>query len=77
MDEDVLDKVIKLHQLVEEEDVECRPKKNSDAVADENLDVCLVHKYFTNDAWMVVVQEDVKQKLDKITWTCHSCRPSH
>ena len=71
MDEDVLDKAIKLHQLVEEEDVECRPEKLSDALADENVHVCLVRKYFTNDAWMVV-EEAVKHKWDKITWTCRS-----
>ena len=44
----------------------------SDAVVDENVDVCLVRKYFTDDAWMIVSQV-VEQKKCKMVWKCNIC----
>ena len=38
--------------LIEEENVECRPEKVSNAVLDENVDICLVRKYFSHEACM-------------------------
>ena len=43
--------------LIEEEEVECRPEKISNAVLDENVDINLIRRFFTEDAWKVV--EDV------------------
>ena len=51
-------------KLIEEEQVECRPEKIPNSVLDENVNVHLVHSYFTNDAWLIV--EDIlkgKQNL--------------
>ena len=67
VDKDVMDRAVKLHQLVEEDEVEC---KISDAVVDENVDVCLIRKYFTTEAWMIV-EDVVKLKSDKIVHSCH------
>ena len=53
----VLDSAIKHNQLIQE--VECQPEKVSDAVVDDNVDVHVVQKYFTNDAWMFV--EELKK----------------
>ncbi len=51
--------------LVTEDQVECIPEKVPDSIADENVDIFLVRRYFTQDAWKVV--EDVyKQKLKKM-----------
>ena len=52
--------------LVEEEHVECRPERITDAV-DENVDIHLICKYFTYDAWLLVEQV-LKRKQKKMTW---------
>lgn len=41
--------------LIDEEDVETRLERVPCAVLDENVDVHLIRKFFTNDAWLVVV----------------------
>ena len=41
-------------ELIEEEPVECRPEVVPNVVLDENIDVFLVQKYLTNDAWLLV-----------------------
>lgn len=64
MDKSVAEKAIQSQSLIEEEDVECRPEKISNAVLDENVDVYLVRNYFTADAWMVV-EDTVKRKSEK------------
>ena len=61
-----------MDELIEEEDVECRPEKVSDAVVDENVDVYLIRKYFTDDAWMIVSQV-VEQKKCEMVWKCNIC----
>ena len=40
--------------LIEEENVECRPEKVSNAVLDENVDIHLTRSYFSQDAWMII-----------------------
>ena len=52
------------NQLIEEEDVEVHPEKLPDAILDENVDVHLIRKFFSQDAWLLVT-EVVKQKQDK------------
>ena len=49
--------------LIEEQDVETRPERVPDAVLDENVDVHLIRRFFSNDAWLVV-REGVKQKQE-------------
>ena len=44
----------------------------SNALLDENVDMCLVLKYFTSDAWMLI-EDVIKNKSENIVWTCHSC----
>ena len=63
---------IKHGKLIEEKCVECMPEKVSDAVVDENVDICLVRKYFIEDAWMIVSQV-VQNKKSDMTWKCHVC----
>jgi len=41
---------------VEEEHVECRHQRITDAVVDENVDIHWIRKYFTRDAWLLVEQ---------------------
>ena len=72
VDKPIVDRAIKQHQLIKEEDVECKPERVTEAVVDENVDIHLVRKYFTSDAWMLV-EEVVKHKSTKMTWTCRTC----
>lgn len=58
--------------LIEEEDVETRPDKLPDAVLDENVDVHLIRKFFTQDAWLLVA-DVVKQKQESSTFICKCC----
>ena len=40
--------------------MECQPEVVPNAVLDENVDVFLVRKYFTNDAWLLVTEAKEK-----------------
>ena len=72
VDKPVAEKVMREHGLIEEDEVECRPEKIPNAIMDENVDVFLVQKYFSSDAWLVV--EDVmKCKSKMFMWVCHVC----
>ena len=57
----------KASSINRKEHVECRPERITDAVVDENVDVHLIRKYFTYDAWLLVEQV-VKRKQKKMTW---------
>ena len=59
-------------QLIEEEQVEVRPEKLPDAVLDENVDVHLIRKYFSHDAWLSV-HSVVQQKKINSTFVCQYC----
>ena len=48
VDDAVAEKVIQTDCLIEEE-VECRPERVQNSILDENVDVCLIRKYFTNE----------------------------
>lgn len=72
IDEKVAERALKHNDLIQEEDVECKPERLPDAVLDENVDIHLVRKHFTTDAW-VLVQEVFKQKSSHNAWICHSC----
>lgn len=54
MDKEVAKQALKKDTLIEEDQVECRPEKVSDAIADQNVDIHLVRKFFTHDAWLVL-----------------------
>lgn len=61
------------HSLIEEEEVECTPEKIPNAIVDENVDVFLMQKYFTSDAWLVV-EDVVKRNSKTLVWICQVCR---
>ena len=69
----VAEKVLKKHSLIEEEEVECRPEKIPNTIVDENVDVYLVRKYFSSDAWLVV-EDVIKRKSKAIVWVCQVCQ---
>ena len=58
--------------LIQEDSVECRPEKVSASILDENVDIHLVRKYFSQDAWLVL--QDVLKHKKKMTWVCSICQ---
>lgn len=58
--------------LIDEEDIEVMPENIVDSVMDENVDISLIRKYFTPDAWMLV-QDVVMQKRRSCQFTCNGC----
>ena len=71
MDQEVIDKAMD-GNLIEEKFVECRPEKVSAAVLDDNVDVNLVRRYFSHDAWLVV--DVIERKKDMDLWICNVCQ---
>lgn len=72
VDKEVAAKAIRQDFLIDEDEVECRPERVPDSIIDENVDVFLVRKMFTQNAWAMV--EDVyKQKVKKMNWICSVC----
>ena len=59
-------------KLIEEEHVEVRPERLPDAVLDENVDVNLIRKFFTQDAWLAVM-DVVGKKRSKPVYVCKLC----
>ena len=59
-------------KLIEEEEVEVCPEKLPDAAIDENVDVHLVRKYFTSDAWLLV-KDVLQRKQENPVFICKSC----
>ena len=51
--------------LIDEDKAECMPEKIPNAILDENVDIYLIRKYFTADAWLVL--EDIRKV------TLHGC----
>ena len=66
VDKDVVQQAIKNSVLIEEDKVECRPEKIPNSILDDSIDVC---NYFSNDAWLLLLQ----LKLKNIIWTCNIC----
>ena len=42
-------------QMIEQNEVQISPKKITNAVLDKNIDIHLVRKYFSRDAWQTVI----------------------
>ena len=54
--------------VLDEDKVECLPKKIPNAILDEDVDIYLIQKYFTADAWLVI--EDVLKQKKVILHGC-------
>ena len=72
VDKKVAELALKQAVLIEEEHVECRPERITDAVVDENVDIHLIRKYFAYDVWLLVEQV-LTRKQKKMTWICKIC----
>lgn len=72
VEKNVAEKAMKNDILIEENDVECRPERVPDSIADENVDIFLVRRMFTQDAW-AIVEDMYKLKTKKMNWMCSIC----
>ena len=73
VDVDILSAVLKNpKKLIEEEDVEIRPENITIAAIDENIDVHLIRRYFSNEAWLQVMGT-IEQKRNNPVYVCKSC----
>lgn len=71
--EELVDQVLKDDkQLIEEADVELRPEKIPDGIRDENVDIHLIRKFFTNDAWLVLYQATEMKRQSEV-YVCKVC----
>ena len=64
--------VLNKGELIEENEVECRPEKISNAILDQSVDVHLIRHCFTNDAWLIV-QDVLNRKKEHHVWICRGC----
>ena len=64
--------VLRKEKLIEENEVECRPERISNAILDQSVDVHLIRHYFTTDAWLIV-QDVLQRKRDHHVWICQGC----
>ena len=60
------------NSLIENNEVECCPEKLLHSVLDQNVDIYLVRRFFTNDDWMVVGV--VERKRNNNIWLCPICQ---
>jgi hypothetical protein len=58
--------------LLEEDKVECRPDRITNAIIDDSVDVHQIRRYLTNDAWMIV-QDIIERKKACAVWSCKAC----
>ena len=57
--------------LIQDEQVEVMPERLPDVTLDENMDVHLERKFFTNDAWLLVLSRKRANPL----YLCNVCSP--
>ena len=72
MDTKVANEVQRNKVLIEEEQVEVRLEYIPDAIMDENVDVNLIRRFFTTDAWLVVKDVVSRKKMDPV-YMCKIC----
>ena len=73
VDREVVTAVLKdPKQLIQEISVEVQLDNLPDAVLDENVDIQLIHRYFSNDAWLL--GQDVISRNP--VYTCKICYQS-
>lgn len=68
----IAEKCLSGGEIITEEFVECRPEKVPNSCLDENVDIFLIKKHFTFDAWQVILQI-VESKKENKDWFCTIC----
>ena len=58
--------------LIDESDIEVQQENISNAVLDDNVDLHIIRKFFTDDAWLLLT-DVVKQKRKHHSYVCQVC----
>ena len=72
VDSPEIESAFKTGSLIEEHQIECHPEEVSNAILDENVDIHLVRRYLTNNAWKLI-EDVVERKKDCDVWLCKIC----
>ena len=72
VEHEIAERAIKQQVMIEEDQVEVMPKEVPDAVLDDNIDIHLIRKHFTADAWLLVKNVLDRKKANAV-YTCGSC----
>ena len=73
VDKKVADSVLKdSNVLILEDQIETRPEKVPDGIIDENVDIHLIRRFLTNDAWLVLKQL-TEMKRSTGVYLCRVC----
>ncbi|XP_043271633.1 uncharacterized protein [Venturia canescens] len=59
-------------RMIEKEEVETRPEKLSHALIDDEVNVAIVEKYFTNEAWQLI-KKAIDSKKKQNVYHCGKC----
>ena len=58
-----------LKTLIDESDIKVQQENSSNAVLDDNVDLHIIQKYFTDHAWLLLT-DVVKQKRRHCSYIC-------
>ena len=73
VDQEVTERVTRGGDLVQEDEVECRPEKITRKCLDDNVCVGLIRKYFSFDAWDILeAVMDTMRTQGSWTALCHT-----
>ena len=72
VEHEIAERAIKQQVMIEEDQVEVMPKEVPDAVLDDNVDIHLIRKHFTADAWLLDKNVLDRKKANAV-YTCGSC----
>ena len=64
-------------ELTEEEAVETRPERVPNSILDENVDIFLIRKYFSDDAWVMVESLLEHKRKGCVRYVTMISTPSH
>ena len=70
--EDTAERVTRGGDLVEENEVECRPERIPQKCLDENISIGLIRKYFSLDAWCIL-EATIDTMQTSENWVCTLC----
>ena len=72
VDHEVTERVTRGGDLIDEDEVECRPERISRKCLDENVCIGQVRKYFSFDAWNLL-EATMDTMRTQGSWTCSVC----
>ena len=72
VDQEVSERATRGGDLIEEDEVECRPEKIPRKCLDDNVCIGQIRKYFSFDAWNLL-EATMETMHTRGSWTCSVC----